>query len=96
MVLPCTDITLPLTAEVGIGDSVQICNSTGAIRFSDTSGPTYFYIGWDIAETSCCDRGYARRARTVPGCFIQVPLCEFLVHYFGRLNSWRLFEKLIM
>ncbi len=26
MVLPCTDITLPLTAEVGIGDSVQICN----------------------------------------------------------------------
>jgi hypothetical protein len=26
MVLPCTDVTLPLTAEVVIGDSVQICN----------------------------------------------------------------------
>jgi hypothetical protein len=47
MVLPCTDITLPLTAEVGIGILWKFAISTGGIRFSDTSGPTYFYIGWD-------------------------------------------------
>jgi hypothetical protein len=96
MVLPCTDITLPLQQKLVLGILCKFAISTGGIRFSDTSGPTYFYIGWDIAEITCCDRGYARRARTVPGCFIQVPLCEFLVHYFGRLNSWRLFEELIM
>jgi hypothetical protein len=48
MVLPCTNITLPLTAEVGIGDSVQICNFCRWDKIFRHKWSNFFlhWLGW--------------------------------------------------